>query len=353
MATPGKDTNKCELPSEKYYNDFDSTIETTKFVSNCNTNEKLLSKYPAIKEHCLKLASNIENLKNKVQSNNIEKECKYLKNWMYDKVFSTVQGNTSINYIGFLYKVWNDINEALELTDTNKCTINFTFTSVDHFLKWKKMEDYIDNYVNLESTFKQEEGCIENCEEECVENCKEDCTEKYCMYFLDIINIHNEFENICTVKGKPKCPTFWTNFEKIYKEQAPKIEPLCTKVYEELGLYKIMMSFGDPGEETYIEQYESLHTFSFFEKLIGYSIKKILSKSLYYSKYIVLPILLILLFYFFMKKLSFFGSKIAPKADDMRKMWRNVQGVTNPATLLNPMKPPGGGNKMGLPYMPK
>ncbi|SBS90017.1 PIR Superfamily Protein [Plasmodium ovale curtisi] len=52
-------------------------------------------------------------------------------------------------------------------------------------------------------------------------------------------------------------------------------------------------------------------------------------------------------------KLSFFGSKIAPKADDMRKMWRNVQGVTNPASLLNPMKPPGGGNKMGLPYLPK
>ncbi|SBS95200.1 hypothetical protein POVCU2_0093930, partial [Plasmodium ovale curtisi] len=51
--------------------------------------------------------------------------------------------------------------------------------------------------------------------------------------------------------------------------------------------------------------------------------------------------------------LSFFGSKIAPKADDMRKMWRNVQGVTNPASLLNPMKPPGGGNKMGLPYLPK
>ncbi|SBS91701.1 hypothetical protein POVCU2_0069390, partial [Plasmodium ovale curtisi] len=52
-------------------------------------------------------------------------------------------------------------------------------------------------------------------------------------------------------------------------------------------------------------------------------------------------------------KLSFFGSKIAPKADGMRNMWRNVQGVTNPASLLNPMKPPGGGNKMGLPYLPK
>ncbi|SBT72207.1 hypothetical protein, conserved [Plasmodium ovale] len=53
------------------------------------------------------------------------------------------------------------------------------------------------------------------------------------------------------------------------------------------------------------------------------------------------------------KHLFFFGSKIDPKSDDMRKMWRNVQGVTNPASLLNPMKPPGGGNKIGLPFLPK
>ncbi|SBT56210.1 PIR Superfamily Protein [Plasmodium ovale wallikeri] len=53
------------------------------------------------------------------------------------------------------------------------------------------------------------------------------------------------------------------------------------------------------------------------------------------------------------KHLFFFGSKIDPKSDDMRKMWRNVQEVTNPASLLNPMKPPGGENKIGLPFLPK
>ncbi|SBS93759.1 hypothetical protein POVCU2_0083460 [Plasmodium ovale curtisi] len=113
------------------------------------------------------------------------------------------------------------------------------------------------------------------------------------------------------------------------------------------------MSLGDPGEETYIEQYETTYAFSFFEKNIGYSIKKYLFKSLYYSKLVVAPILLILLFYFFMKKLSLFGSKISPHVDNLRKMWRNVQGVTNPATLLHSPKPPLGDNKMGLPYMPK
>ncbi|SBT34768.1 PIR Superfamily Protein [Plasmodium ovale wallikeri] len=266
MFSEISDTNKCELPSKKYYNDFDNTTETTKFVSNCNTNEKLLSKYPAIKEYCLKFAANIENLKNKVESNNMEKEFTYSKHWMRHNVISTVKGNISINFIMFLYKVRNDILENHKIFNINECMTNVTLVSVDDFLKWKKMYDYMDNYKKLECTFQKKQEC----EEYCNEACNDDYKENYC-------------------------------------------------------------------EETYIEQYESLHTFSFLEKLIGYSIKTILSKSLYYSKYI----------------LSLFGSKTSPPFDNLRKIWRNVQGVTNPATLLNPMKPPGGGNKMGLPYLPK
>ncbi|SBT57207.1 hypothetical protein POVWA2_077950 [Plasmodium ovale wallikeri] len=170
-------------------------------------------------------------------------------------------------------------------------------------------------------------------------------------YILDIFNIYNEFEHVCNEANKERCPEYWNEFKNKYSETSD-IEYKCKDVYENFGFYKVKMYWGEKGIEKYIEQYESEHIFAFFEKLIGYSIKYYLSKTMHYCKYIVLPIILILLFYFFMKKLSFFGSKISPKADDMRKMWRNVQSVTNPASLLNPMKPPGGGNKMGLPYMP-
>ncbi|SBT73073.1 Plasmodium vivax Vir protein, putative [Plasmodium ovale] len=170
MATPGNvhsDTNKCELPSKKYYNDFDNTTETTKFVSNCNTNEKLLSKYPAIKEYCLKFAANIENLKNKVESNNMEKECTYRKHWMHHNVISTVKGNISINFIMFLYKIWNDILENHKIFNINECKTNVTLVSVDDFLKWKKMRDYMDNYKKLECIFQKKEECEEYCNEAC------------------------------------------------------------------------------------------------------------------------------------------------------------------------------------------
>ncbi|SBT39528.1 PIR Superfamily Protein [Plasmodium ovale wallikeri] len=124
-------------------------------------------------------------------------------------------------------------------------------------------------------------------------NSKENCKEKYCNDIADVTNIYNEFVHVCNGENKQRCPYFGGIFQKNY-EEASRIE----------------------------QQF-------------------------------VVPILLILLFYFFMKKLSLFGSKISPRVDNLRKMWRNAQGVTNPATLLHLPKPPLGGNKMSLLYMPK
>ncbi|SBT53850.1 hypothetical protein POVWA2_064670 [Plasmodium ovale wallikeri] len=123
----------------------------------------------------------------------------------------------------------------------------------------------------------------------CDENCKENCKEYYCKYNLDMFNIYKEFEKVCTRPNERICPVYWKEFKNNY-ERISDTEKQCKEQYEKLGFYK---------------------------------------------------------------DLSFFGSKIAPKADGMRKMWRNVQGVTNPASLLNPMNPPGGGNKIGLPFLPK
>ncbi|SBS95363.1 PIR Superfamily Protein [Plasmodium ovale curtisi] len=358
MATPN--TSKCELPSEKHYNTLDS-VEIKKSSENFCNIEEILNKYPDIKNFCMKFASNLEILKEKEkkkeeESFDIEKLCTYLKLWLNDYVINTVENKLVTTYITLLYKVLIQFNETNHLSNVNGCSPSIIFVSIDHFQKWKKMQDYNNNYKVLKGAFSNNEECMEDCteacEDECEKICKDDCMENYCMYMLDITNVYKEFEYVCTKTTNQKCPDFWGNFKENYSSTS-YIETICKEVYENLGYYKVKVSFGEQGEESYVEQYEATYMFSFFEKLIGYSIKKILFKSLHYSKYIVLPIVLILLFYFFMKKLSFFGSKIAPKADDMRKMWRNVQGVTNPATLLNPMKPPGGGNKMGLPYMSK
>ncbi|SBS90190.1 PIR Superfamily Protein [Plasmodium ovale curtisi] len=324
MESP--DINVCNLPSDKYYSNFDAVVTTQNLENSCNSYEELLSKYPVIREICLKLSSNLESLKEKEKEkfNDIKKRCTYLKIWMQDKVIKAVQGNNSITYIGFLYKVWSDISDKHKLPNIDECNIGFPTISIDDLQKWKKMKDYDLNYEVLHSAFKNNEECIEDCIESCehCEKCMFNCKEAYCTYFSDIFNIFKEFHQICSPGTQNiRCPKFWKDFEKNYLATSD-IESQCKEVYKNLGFYKVKVSLGNEGEETYVEQYETTYIFSFFEKLIGYS-------------------------------LSFFGSKIAPKADDMRKMWRNVQGVTNPATLLNPMKPPGGGNKIGLPYMPK
>ncbi|SBS94117.1 PIR Superfamily Protein [Plasmodium ovale curtisi] len=339
---PDPDTNNCELPSEKIYKQLKSVQETETSKKFCNLDEKLLNKYPVIKDFCLILASNLELSKEKEEST-IKELCTYLKHWLNDSVINTVERKSVIIYISLLHTVFDSFNNYGKLSSIKECNTSFPTIAIDHFQKWKNMQDYKDDYAELQSAFKKNEDCMEDCIEtceECVDDCNEDCKNKYCLYFLDIFNTHKEFEYVCNGKTSQKCPDFGDNFKANYSATS-YIESKCKEVYENLGYYKVKVPFGEQGEEEYVEQYEATYMFSFFEKLIGYSIKKFLSRSLHYSKYIVLPIL------------SFFGSKIAPKADDMRNMWRNVQGVTNPASLLNPMKPPGGGNKMGLPYLPK
>ncbi|SBT73375.1 hypothetical protein POWCR01_000108700, partial [Plasmodium ovale] len=231
-----------------------------------------------------------------------------------------------------------------EIKNNSECKLNHYPISVDYYKKWKKMYDYQLNSKEIQCALQNKEGCNEEC--------KKNCKENYCIYILDVFNIYKEFEKVYTEERIPRCPKYWEEFQKNYLATSD-IESKCKEVYDKLGFYKVKMTLNIEDEEKYIAQYESAYMFSFFEKLIGYSIKYYLSKTMHYSRYIVLPIILILLFYFFMKKLSFSGSKISPRMDDLRKIWRNVQGVTNPATLLNPPRPPLGGNKMGLSYMPK
>ncbi|SBT35196.1 PIR Superfamily Protein [Plasmodium ovale wallikeri] len=134
----------------------------------------------------------------------MEKEFTYSKHWMRHNVISTVKGNISINFIMFLYKVRNDILENHKIFNINECMTNVTLVSVDDFLKWKKMYDYMDNYKKLECTFQKKQEC----EEYCNEACNDDYKENYCKYFVDIINIYTEFKHVCTVRGKEKCPEF-------------------------------------------------------------------------------------------------------------------------------------------------
>ncbi|SBT57198.1 hypothetical protein POVWA2_077910 [Plasmodium ovale wallikeri] len=199
---------------------------------------------------------------------------------------------------------WLNIVENLDVSIKNKCNITFSSVSIGYLGKWKKMHDYNNNYVHLKTEFDNKKNCKEN-------------------YY----------------------------FKNCYKASS-ELEQQCKDVYQNVGFYKVNISFEDQDEGTYIEQYVSEHKFSFIERLLGISIGIIIYKFLHFSKFVIAPILLILFFYFFMKKLSLFGSKITPRVDNLRKMWRNVQCVTNTATLLNPAKPPTGGNKMGLPYKP-
>ncbi|SBS90921.1 PIR Superfamily Protein [Plasmodium ovale curtisi] len=345
------DTNNCELPSVKYYHELDIVKETTTYKNICDSDEIVLSgdnpfsKYPELKDFCYKLASNLESLEKKNEPDDLKKRCTHLQLWLQNMVINTVENRFIITCILLLNKVWMTIMENIHINNKNICNITHSHISVEYLKKWKQMYDYNLNYEKLKCAFQESEECNANCNESCKEN--------YCRYILDIFNIHQEFEHVCNNgTTNQRCPDFWREFHQNYSETL-EIESKCKDVYDKLGFYKVKMYFGDQDIEEYIYQYESHHIFSFFEKLIGYSIKYYLSKTIHYSKYIALPIILILLFYFFMKKLSFFGSKISPRVDNMRKMWINVQGVTNPATLLNPMKPPGGGNKIGLSYVPK
>ncbi|SBS89622.1 PIR Superfamily Protein [Plasmodium ovale curtisi] len=350
MESP--DSNNCELPSEKYYHGLNSVTITNNSQSVCDSNENTLSgenplsKYPSLYHFCYKLEENLRNLKNEEDKPDaMKKKCSYLKHWLHDNVINTAEIKSPIFHIMLLYTIWEKIVEKFKINNKNECETKHSFIGLDYHTKWKKMHDYHDNYKELKCVFQnkedckvhEEKNCKEICKGDCKEVCKEDCKKTYCEYFVDIFNIYKEFEHVCNNgTDNRRCPYFWETFKKNYSETSV-IEELCQKVYEDHGYYKVKVSLDIEGEEKYVYQYESTYMFSFFEKLIGYSIKKILSKSLYYSKYI----------------LSLFGSKISPRFDDLRKMWRNVQGVTNPATLLNPMKPPGGGNKMGLPYLPK
>ncbi|SBS95962.1 PIR Superfamily Protein [Plasmodium ovale curtisi] len=341
-------TKNCELSSEKYYSNFDNVEITETSKSFCDLGENTLSgenlfnKYPQIKEFCYKVASNLENLKNKKQETSLDTKeyCTYLQLWLQDHVINTVESKSTIICIYALHAMWEKVRNTLGDSIKNLCIMELPQVGTVYREKWKKMHDYNKNYNEVECAFQDDNDCKENCRED------------YCKYIIDVINIYNEFEQVCNGTSKSICPEYWHKFKESY-EVASKIETQCKEVYEKLGLYKVNKYFGEEGVEKYIEQYELPHTFSFIEKLVGYSVKNIISQTIYYSKYILLPIILILLFYFFMKKLSLFGSKVSPRVDDLRKMWRNVQGVTNPATLLNPPKPPMGGNKMGLPYMPK
>ncbi|SBT01778.1 PIR Superfamily Protein [Plasmodium ovale curtisi] len=338
---PTSNTSNCELPSDKYYGDLDNVTNAENFKHYCDSDEKLHNKCHELKDFCWKWESNLKMLTQKNSSNfNMEKHCTYLNLWLQYNVINTVESKNFIVCITYLYSIWENIKENLEDSVKKSCVMKFPPVSTGYREKFKKMHDYNNNYEEVKNTFQNKKDS------------KENCIEDYCKYIADIINIYNEFKHVCNGKNNERCPEYWNNFEQNYPV-ASHIEKQCKEIYEKLGLYKIKFYFGEQDIEEYIEQYESEHTFTFFEKLIGYSIKYYLSKTIHYSKYILLPIILILLFYFFMKKLSLFGSKIAPKADDMRKMWRNVQGVTNPASLLNPMKPPGGGNKIGLPFLPK
>ncbi|SBT01386.1 PIR Superfamily Protein [Plasmodium ovale curtisi] len=338
MESP--DSNNCELPSEKYYSKLDNVTETVTTKNICDSYKNELNKHPGLMNICRKLENNLQIVKKNDLSDDTKKYCTYLKHWLDHNVINIVGTKSPMFYITLLYTVWLNTTEHLDNSISDECKIHFPRVSVDYHLKWKKMHDYNYNYKKVKCAFQSEEickeNCIEKCTENCTENCRKNCREDYCKYIVDIFNIYKEFEHVCTVMNVERCPKYWNEFQKNYLIDSD-IELMCKEVHDKLGFYKVKMSLEIEGEEKYVEQYESTYMFSFFEKLIGYSIKKILSKSLYYSKYI----------------LSFFGSKIAPKADDMRKMWRNVQGVTNPATLLHPPKPPFGGNKMGLPYMPK
>ncbi|SBS80904.1 PIR Superfamily Protein [Plasmodium ovale curtisi] len=350
MVAP--ESNNCELPSEKHYRELDNVATPGKFQNICDSNENIrsdeniLNKYPSLKTFCYKLASNLEKLKEDKEIINIkEKHCIYLKHWLNHNVINTAEIKYPILYIMLLYAIWTNIIEKLKISKIANCEIKHSSINLDYRTKWKKMHDFNDDYKEMKCVFQKKEACREVVEEDCKEICKayckevckEDCKVKYCKYFVDIYNIYNEFQQVCNPRTENKgCPDFWKDFENNYLATS-HIEEICKEVYEQLGFYKVKMSLGNEGEEKYVDQYESTYMFSFFEKLIGYSIKNILSKSLYYTKYI----------------LSLFGSKISPRMDDLRKMWRNVQGVTNPATLLHPPKPPLGGNKMGLPYMPR
>ncbi|SBS95768.1 PIR Superfamily Protein [Plasmodium ovale curtisi] len=341
------DCKICELPSEKNYKMLDNVGKADSYEKYCNIEDNILDNYPDLKLFCSKFVSHLENFK-KHESNN-GKHCISLKHWIHDKVIKTVEKSSVITYILLFYTILVRYNDDNKNQNEKQCKINFPFVSIDHLEKRKKMYDYNDNYKELICAFQKKVDCKESGTEDskeifkvdCNEVCKEDCKEKYCKYFVDIFNLYNEFEQVCrNATENRRCPEFWETFKKNYSAISD-IEEQCKNVYEELGFYKVKVYFGEEDIEKYVEQYASTYMFSFFEKLIGYSIKYYLSKTIHYSKYVLLPIL------------SFFGSKIAPKADGMRNMWRNVQGVTNPASLLNPMKPPGGGNKMGLPYLPK
>ncbi|SBT58127.1 PIR Superfamily Protein [Plasmodium ovale wallikeri] len=151
-----------------------------------------------------------------------------------------------------------------------ECNINHSPIGIDYLKKWKIIYDYSLNYEHVKCAFQTDEDCSENCKED------------YCRYILSIFNIYKGFEHICSnATINQRCPYFWKDFQKNYSETS-HIESKCKDVYDKLGFYKVKMYFGELGIEEYIEQYESTYMFSFFEKLIGYSIKYYLSKTIHY-----------------------------------------------------------------------
>lgn len=223
----------------------------------------------------------------KETSTNLKKPCTHLKHWLHDHVINAAAVKYPLTHMSMLHSVWLSIINSSDDSIENIYKTIFSPFIIGYIGKWKKMHDYNNNYVHPKSAFKS----------------KETCKEKYCKHIADIVNIYNKFLHVYTGTNEKRFPEYWNDFKKNFQE-ASKIETQCKEVYDKFGFYKIKMDLGEQGIEEYIQQYESEHTFSFIEKMISYNIKNILSKSIHFSKYSVLPILFILLFSFFLKKVK-------------------------------------------------
>ncbi|SBT02608.1 PIR Superfamily Protein, partial [Plasmodium ovale curtisi] len=276
------DTHNCELTSEKSYKTFDNVQVKVDLKKYCDSEENLLNSHPDLKNFCYKLVSNLENFKEK-NSTNLNNDCLHLQLWIQDNVFKTVERKFIIFYIVLFDKIWRNFMDKNDISDKNEYMPKHYTVGIDYRTKWKKMFDFNFNYKEIQCAFQNKEDCKDDCKDYCNECCKENCRENYCKYILDIFNINKEFEHVCNRETNNKtCPEFWSEFKKNYSATSD-IESKCKELYDKLGFYKVKMSLDIEGEEKYVEQYESTYMFSFFEKLIGYSIKYYLSKTIHYS----------------------------------------------------------------------
>ncbi|SBT57862.1 PIR Superfamily Protein [Plasmodium ovale wallikeri] len=202
------------LPSNQMYNTYDENKADVTCVTCCNNLQSLNEAFPGIHDMCKRLAKNINYIKEKKTSDNLNYLCTYLFYWIHENV-TKLNIDAKSNYkniMDMLHSECNDIKKIIGIPDNNLCNYEVSKLDIENVNKKKYFFEFFDDYETMRKEIAPSGG-----------NCS-----KYFDYITDIAKMYGELDKIC----KPdinNCYKFYT----INKNPNPNIllsSPSCSNI---------------------------------------------------------------------------------------------------------------------------